>query len=114
MVARFAFVFVFILLDLAEALRWSLNTIADVKCRIKSGSISCYSSLPFFITIISASCRGFLLLIKSKLINGLPLLTWHRIELDSLWWTAKGSRSVTHPPVCVCVQKFEYVLVDGR
>ena len=59
------------LLGPTEALRWSLNTVADVKCKFKSESVSRYPSLFFFITIISASCRLFLLLIKYKLINGL-------------------------------------------
>jgi len=67
-----------------EPLRWSLNTVADVKCKFKSGSVSRYPSLFFFITIISASCKLFLLLIKYKLINGLLLLTRHSVERDPL------------------------------
>jgi len=81
-----------------EALRWSLNTVADVKCKFKNGSFSRYPSLFFFITIISASCRLFLLLIKYKLINGLLLLTRHSVERDPLWWTVRVARSIRQPP----------------
>ena len=83
-----------------EALRWSLNTVVDVKCKFKSGSVSCYPSLFFFITIISASCRLFLLLIKYKLINGLLLLTRHSVERDPLWWTVRVARSIRQPTAC--------------
>lgn len=83
-----------------EALRWSLNTVADVKCKFKSGSVSSYPCLFFFITIISASCRLFLLLIKYKLINGLLLLTRHSVERDPLWWTVRVARSIRQPPAC--------------
>lgn len=83
-----------------EALRWSLNTVADVKCEFKSRYVSHYPCLFFFITIISASCRLFLLLIKYKLINGLLLLTRHSVERDPLWWTVRVARSIRQSPAC--------------
>ena len=83
-----------------EYLRWSRNPISDVKCEFKSGSLSRYPSLLFFITIISAPCRLFLSLIKYKLINGLLLLTRHRFKRDTRWWTVRVARSIRQPTAC--------------